>query len=347
MRVILRTDGAVGVQQEQETAENQSRKASGLWMSMERKSKPGLNVSILWLPWRVCGLVLYGSRTKNKHRKIQCCRIHDIACARKQRRDKPLGSKYLVGLPSGLRIDILSKGSFVSTSFTVVENFAESRRQMVDSASKKVSCVCREGVSETEERREGGGVENQNTRSGPVSRACEDTIRDSAMVTTHPKVGPCRRAGRSSSKADWPTRGRGTARFLTFALRRARLVRSRMLRPVREHCAEALQELARRYAGASPEAQPGIGNLEVSEHPCSVTSCLSQEGSSLLVETMRAEASRLDAPPTLPAATSTGMAQRLHACFFGPAPERRRKCLLLASIETCHHGGILNITLTE
>ena len=30
---------------------------------------------------------------------------------------KPLGSKYLVGLPSGLRIDILSKGSCVSTEF--------------------------------------------------------------------------------------------------------------------------------------------------------------------------------------------------------------------------------------
>lgn len=30
---------------------------------------------------------------------------------------KPLGSKYLVGLPSGLRIDILSKGSCVSTKF--------------------------------------------------------------------------------------------------------------------------------------------------------------------------------------------------------------------------------------
>jgi len=27
----------------------------------------------------------------------------------------PLGSKYLVGLPSGLRIDILCKGAFVPT----------------------------------------------------------------------------------------------------------------------------------------------------------------------------------------------------------------------------------------
>lgn len=179
-----------------------------------------------------------------------------------------MGSKYLVGLPSGLRIDILSKGSCVSTKCgCLLSSLAEMRMQRRILQAERLLCVCRVGVSERDRgAARGAGVENQNTRSGRSAVRLRRQIRDSATVTTHPKVGPCRCAVAGFSKADWsaPRGGKGHI-LIPRAVSDARLVRSRMLRPAREHWSETppalldgdMQALRKRH-------RPRMSNLEVS-----------------------------------------------------------------------------------
>lgn len=120
---------------------------------------------------------------------------------------------------------------------------------------------------------------------------------------------------------------------------------------VREHCSDdggALQVLARRhdYAGASPEAQPGIGNLEVRGYPCSVTPCQSREGSSLLVE-MRAEARRLDnAANVADCARRPGCRKDCMPAFRSSSPSPPKLVPTLAQTST-HHGRLINIARAE
>lgn len=82
--------------------------------------------------------MLYGSNEKENTNKGKYNTVEYMMLESKRnwariqsKRVKPLGSKYLVGLPSGLRIDILSKGSFVSTVILCLSKFAMLRRRSV------------------------------------------------------------------------------------------------------------------------------------------------------------------------------------------------------------------------
>lgn len=83
---------------------------------------------------------------------------------------RPLGSKYLVRAPTGLRIDILSKGSCRVYKFW--NKTGGFRTDVSSERAMRASVECRSrGVRREEKRSDevGGGAENQNTRGPPVS----------------------------------------------------------------------------------------------------------------------------------------------------------------------------------